>query len=182
MSTSDGKCIIIGSIFGILLSLTIIAGFIGITVFEIQTVKHNNPNKVHLDAYNTNAYAFTMTKSVLNCIFGFIVASVFCCTGIGSLCSKDTSKKSGYITFVATLIVASVCILITMAIDIWGLVNYYNFQDKLLDDFQQVMYAEMIIFFTAIASLGFAVIVGCCSCCCFAYVEEKKYSTNFGIV
>ena len=144
--------------------------YLGIGIWEANTAQNNNPKKIDYHGDMIQGYAFCVAKCVINIILGLCTSfsgCIMCCidessvTG-GSQSSKKENKSESFIQ------------LVSFGVGIWGLILYFNNYD--LGPFQQIIFAEMIIFFIGIGLIGIMIIIACCYCCfaCVSDIDDTK--------
>ena len=113
-------------------------------------------NYIPTDINNEIIYIFILCKSIFNIVFGLLfillsIISMICNINTDILCSKTKYD---------------ILYLVNFGISIWGLIEYY-LQKNIIKSFQQVLFVEMIIFYTYISIF---LIIICMSCLLVQYI------------
>lgn len=169
--------------FAYIASIAATAGFVVLGVFEILTAQNNSPQNTHLTGYGINAYAFTVTKAVINMIISFFMV----CTVGGASCvgckgavndNREMTEGGGIGALMGAAIVFAVGLFISFDVNIWGLIVWFNFKDDTPNPYVDVFYAEMIVSFIFVALCGSVCLIGCCGACCGLWSSDVKSSNN----
>lgn len=179
---------VLGTTASYLLAIGITALYTALAVFEIITAQNNSPHNTDLNGYGIDAYAFTVTKSVINSFISFFM---IVCTFWG-LCfafkgvvtgDSDLGVEGSLGSLFGTIVTFYVGSFISFDVNIWGLVIYFNFQDHNIEAYKHVFYAEMIASFVLIGIVGFSMILSCCAPCCGLLMSsESDRKPNFSAV
>jgi hypothetical protein len=123
---------------------------LGISIWEAITAANNDPKHNDYTSDMIQGYAFCITKCVLNMITAItflLCGFLFCFVKQ----SENESKKDNN---------SSVLQIISLGVSIWGLIMYFNNYDT--GPFQNIIFAETIIFFVSLGVLVFVLFGICC--------------------
>jgi hypothetical protein len=135
-------------------SLFLIVGGVslGISIWEAVTAANHDPKHNDYTSDMIQGYAFCITKCVLNMITAitFLLCGFLFCFVNGSVeeGKKDNNNNS------------SILQIISLGVSIWGLIMYFN--DYKTGPFQNIIFAETIIFFISLGIFAFVLFGICC--------------------
>lgn len=141
-------------------NIFILLMFFCIGIWEANIASSHQPDKVKLTGYETEAYAFTVVKSILNILFGVFGVCLFMKE------SENDEKKSNM----------SQIHCINLGVVIWCIIMYSDIINHHIDfgPFKKVIVAEFIIFITSACLLVFS----CCVAVIFVSVTSNQTSNR----
>jgi len=113
-------------------------------------------NNIPSDINNEIIYTFILCKSIFNIIFGLLFTIL---SFISIICNMNTNILYSDTKY-------NLIYLLNFGISIWGLIEYY-LQKDVIKSFQQVLFVEMILFYTYISIF---LIIICMSCLLVHYI------------
>jgi hypothetical protein len=138
---------------------------IGLSIWEAITAAHNDPKHTDYHGDMIQGYAFCIAKCVLNMILTFMLCGFIFCFGEPKENKKENKNNE------------SILQTISLGVNIWGLVMYFN--DYELGPFQNIVFAETIIFFVCLGILVLLVFGVCCFGICSLNIETSDNTTSY---
>ena len=140
---------------------------IGFGVWEAITLSKNNPNTMDFTPNMTEAYAFIMTKCILNLLIGsiaFIIGLFKMCVVCGGEDpdKKEESNKNNILQ------------LIGFGVNCWGIKLFDDYIKYNVDfgAYDQIIVAEFILF---VSIIGLIILFCCGACCCICLTQPDSY-------
>ena len=145
--------------------------YLGIGSWEATVIYHSEPKcNDDIDTSDcilaTQVFAFIVVKTVINLSVATIclLCILLCIGGAPDIASKLTGYSGST----------------SMAITVWGLVNYFNLSNEWLKNnyssFQKVLFVEMIVFFILLGLITMVICLSCCIFCCTTSIKENDTS------
>jgi hypothetical protein len=132
---------------------------IGIGCWEAE-VANKNSNDLH--GNNTQVYAYVICKACINIILGLCsVIEGFILT----IYNNDTINTNNTNTNNKKKTSSNSFQCISLGVSIWGLVLYYNISN-INNSLKNVLFVEMIIFYSALGLVGIVMVFSCLCCFC----------------
>ena len=143
---------------------------IGFGIWEAITLSKNNPTTMDFTSNMTDAYAFVMTKCILNLLTGsiaFIIGLIKMCIVCAGedIEEKKESNKNNILQF------------ISFGVNCWG-IKLFNDYIKYNVDFgayDQIIVAEFILF---VSIIGLIILLCCGACCCICLAQSDSSETT----
>ncbi len=128
----------------------------------------NNQGPKNQEIYQ-EMYAFAITKACCNILSAIVLSftgAILCCVEPNTNSDNNNNSKNGLFQ------------LICFGTSIWGLVRYFDkpwWYKKISESYINVLFVEMIFFFSVI---GLTVIAICTACCTLCFIREDNESKN----